>query len=202
MKEKKKKKTSSKPAGVPGWAFGAGLVVLVGLGLWLNLAPSSRTPAMPGGTASTSLEWAPVVSQEHGFRMSLPASAQHTSGAAPGGDTPVASMWMAPHPTGVITVTVTHCPKVCEQAPDSVLKGAFESSVQEFGGKLLNQKPLQLPCPRGTCTGVDFEATSSQGLRIAGRYFIFGDKLFQLLGAQSSGSNEIFYKAVDSFTFL
>jgi hypothetical protein len=200
MKEKKKKqkKAANKASGVPGWAFGLGLFALGGVALWLQLAPASPSPA---GVSAPSAEWAPLISREHGFRMSMPTSVQDLAAAA-GAPSAIHSNWVARHPSGTLMLSVTHCPKVCELTPDSVMKGAFEGAMREFGGTVLSQKPLQLPCPQGTCSGIEFEADTRQGLRITGRFFVSKDKLFQLLGTQPSRSNELFRQAADSFVFL
>lgn len=200
MKEKKKKqkKAANKSTGIPGWAFGLGLLALGAVALWLQLAPSSPAPlSLP----APSTAWAQLISREHGFRISMPASVQDLSGAA-GVPAAINSTWLARHPSGTLMLTVTHCPKVCEAAPESVMKGAFEGAIKEFGGKVLSEKPIQVPCPWGTCSGIDFEADALQGLRITGRFFVAKDKLYQLLGTQPSRSNELFRQAVDSFAFL
>jgi hypothetical protein len=189
-------------ASVLALAIFAAALVAVGAQI---LAPDASAPAVPSNPAqsgSTAPEWVPLISRAHGFRIDLPAPPQDLSAAA-GLGSDIDATWMAVHPTVSIMVKATRCPeRLCREAPDSVLRGVQEGALEEWGGTLLSEKSLQLPCPQGSCPGLEFEATTRQGLRVSARYFIAREKVFQVLGTQSSGSNEIFQKVVSSFSFL
>ena len=195
----KSKKAAKRAFRVPPLLIAIAVLAVLVVVPWLLLAPDSSKPEM-GRSLPTEPVWTPLVSQEYGFRVSLPAPAKNMS---PGGGLGLGGMWAAMYTGGTFMVQVSRCPeKLCTQAPESVLEGASKGALEGVGGTMLSEKKLQLPCPDGTCSGLDFEATAPQGLRISGRLFITHDKIFQLLGTQASGSDEVFRKVVDSFSFL
>ena len=186
-----------------GLALG-GLVLAGGIGFLVSSrdtqpAASAESPTLP---ASPHAGWVPLVSQKEGFRIDLPAKAQDAYGGMGLGND-LDAMWMATHATGTFSVRVTRCPpEACAKAPDSVLKGFVEGAVDELKGTLLEEKPLEVPCPSGTCPGLEFESTSSVGYRVLSRLIISDDRIFQILFLRTGESSEPYRKAVESFTFL
>lgn len=200
MKKNQKKATRKTPR-VPPVAVALGAFAVMAVVPWLLLFPDSESaPSASGGSPSTSEQWTPLVSKQHGFQVSLPAPARYLT---PPGAGDIDSTWVATHAGGTFLVKVTRCPeKLCTQVPDTILESASKSAREELGGTLLSEQRVDVPCPQGTCPGLEFAATGSQGLRVSARFFATHDKVFQLLGTQTSDSDALFRKVVDSFSFL
>lgn len=197
-----KKKAAKRSFRVPPWVWVVGALGVMGVVPWLLLSPGADTAARPGGVQLGPVQWTPLVSQQHGFRVSLPAPAQNLT---PPVDIAreIDSTWVAAFQGGTVVLKVARCPeKLCTQVPDTILESASKSAREEMGGTLLSEKRVEVPCPHGTCPGLEFAATSSQGWHVSGWLFATHDRLFQLLSTQQSGSDENFRKVVESFSFL
>jgi hypothetical protein len=207
MAKSKKKQPEKKSSLLPTVALVLGALVLVGNTLWLFLKPdATEAPAAaevpetdrPAGVPA---DWVPLVSRQHGFRVYLPSRAQDVTSSAGGG--PVSAAWAATHATGTFTIIVSRCPpELCQKTPDTLLKSARESAIEEVGGTVKSQRELQLPCPQGSCPGTEFEATSRQGLPVVTRFFIANDRVFNVSSMLVPGATETYQKVVDSFSFL
>jgi len=198
----KQKKSAKKSFRVPPWVWVLGALAVMGVVPWLLLAPEGGQSSAPGGIKLGSVQWTPLVSQQHGFRVSLPAPAQNLT---PPVDLAreIDSTWVAAFQGGTVVLKVARCPeKLCTQVPDTILESASKSAREEMGGTLLSEKRLEVPCPHGTCPGLEFEATSAQGWRVSGWLLATHDRVFQLLSTQQLGSDENFRRVVESFTFL
>lgn len=198
--KKKQKQSAKKAFRVPPWVLAVGALVIMAVVPWLLMETDSSAPKGPSRSLPTAPVWTPLVSKQYGFSVSLPAPPQSLSSSGGFG---LDAKWSAQYQGGTFMVQATGCPeKLCTEAPDSMLTGSKEGALAMLGGKLLSEKPLQVPCPQGTCSGLEFAATSSQGLSYSARIIITRDKVFQLMGTEYSGSDEVFRKMVDSFTFL
>jgi hypothetical protein len=185
-----------------GLALG-GLVLAGGIGFLLSSPQPAASSEPPTRLTSPHAGWVPLVSRREGFRIDLPAKAENAYGGMGLGNNGLDAMWVATHSTGRFSVRVTRCPpEACQKVPDSVLKGFLEGAVGELQGTLLEEKRLEVPCPTGTCPGLEFEATSSVGYRVLSRLFISGDRMFQILFLRTGDSSEPYRKAVESFSFL
>jgi hypothetical protein len=198
----KPKKAARKSFRVPPWVWAVGGLAVMGVVPWLLLSPGAERPSAPGAIQLGPVKWTPLVSQQHGFRVLLPAPAQNLT---PPVDIAreIDSTWTAAYQGGTVVLKVARCPeKLCTQVPDTILESASKSAREEMGGTLLSEKRVEVPCPHGTCPGLEFAATSAQGWHVSGWLFATHDRLFQLLSTQQSGSDEHFRKVVESFTFL
>jgi hypothetical protein len=196
-----KKKAARRSFRVPPWLIALGVLAVLVVVPWLLLSEPASSSAPRVGVSPT-VQWTPLVSQQHGFRITLPAPPQDLT---PPLDLAreIDSTWTALYTGGTFMVKVTKCPeRLCTEAPDSVLKGMSESIREGLGGTTLSEKRVEVSCPQGTCPGLEFEATARQGFKVSARIFATRDKIFQLMGTQFSGSEDHFRKAVDSFSFL
>ncbi len=187
------------------WGLALGGLVLAG-GIGFLLSSRGTQPAapaeLPTRLASPHEGWVPLVSRKEGFRIDLPAKAEDVSGNMGLGNE-LDALWVATHSTGTFSVRVTRCPpEACQKVPDAILKGFREGAVDELKGTLLEEKRLEVPCPKGTCPGLEFEATSSVGHRVLSRLIISDNRIFQILFLRTGESNEPYRKAVESFSFL
>lgn len=196
-----KKKAARRSFRVPPWLIALGVLAVMVVVPWVLLSEPASSTA-PRVTVSPTVQWTPLVSQLHGFRITLPAPAQEL-----GPPLDLArefdATWTALYTGGTFMVKVTKCPeRLCTEAADSVLKGLSESVREGLGGKTLSEQRVEVACPQGTCPGLEFEATAIQGFKVTARIFATRDKIFQLMGTQISGSEDPFRKTVDSFSFL
>jgi hypothetical protein len=198
----KAKKAARKSLRVPPWVWAVGALAVMGVVPWLLLAPGSERSSAPGGGSLGPVQWTPLVSQQHGFRISLPAPARNQTPAVDIARE-IDSTWAAAYQGGTVVLKVARCPeKLCTQVPDTILESASKSAREELGGTLLSEKRVEVPCPHGTCPGLEFQVTSSQGWRVSGWLVATHTRVFQLLSTQQSGTDEHFRKMVESFTFL
>lgn len=201
MKNPKKKKAAARPSRIPPWVPVVGALAVMVVVPWLLLSEPSASSS-PGLTVSPTVQWTPLVSKQHGFRITLPAPAQDLT---PRMDfaREIDSTWTALYTGGTFVVKVTKCPeRLCTEVPVTVLESLSQTLRQELGGATLSDEPVEVACPLGTCPGREFAATARQGWHVSARIFATQDKIFQLLGTQFAGPNEHFRQVVDSFSFL
>lgn len=200
-KNKRAQKDSSRIAPI---AFVLCLLALAVIGIWSMFeSDSKRSTTDRSGAPSAPGQWTVLESRQHRFRVSLPVPARKLP-QEESGDTGTDSTWEATSSTGlVVEVKASKCPEqVCEKAPDSVFKGLRESIVEGLGGSLVSEKHVEVPCPQGTCPGLEFESTGPLSFHSSVWAVISGGKVFHLVVSEPQGSTETFRKVVESFSFL
>jgi len=196
---KGRKKAEGRGSKITAVAIPLGLCALIGVGIWSLFSSDGPAPTAPSLPAATG-PWTQLESQPYGFRISVPAEARRVQGG--GEDSPVA-MWLSTFSTGVVQVTVSKCPeRVCEEVPDSVLKGMAEGTISQLGGAVRTNKVIELPCPKGKCPGRELDADGPAGMRVLSRSFVAAGRIYQLSVTDRADAESTFKKVVDSFTFL
>jgi hypothetical protein len=141
-----------------------------------------------------------------GFRVSFPAPPhQEASMQETGAGLAATTTWsLAPSEGEYLAVSATHFPEgtVSTNAPEKVLAGARDGALANVQGTLVREEAVRVRGPRGgkpSYPGLDYQATSGQGLRVSTRLLVVGDTLYQLLYVRTGEDDAPFRQLVGSF---
>jgi len=157
-------------------------------------ASAASAPTRPAPSAA----WIELKSPELRFRVEMPSPVEPLEKS----DESVG--WMGKVEDAVAQVTVTKCPLACSETPFLFFDMTRETAASILHGTSSNEKHLEIPCPTGTCLGLEYEIKDVLGMHFYSRMFIFDHKFYQLRVNEmvKPNSRGNFDKLVTSFAFL
>lgn len=90
--------------------------------------------------------------------------------------------------------------------PAKVLEGARDGALANVNGEAMGDRTILVDAPKGDkrrkYPGREFEAKVPNGMRVAMRVILVGDRLYQLMHVRMNEDREIFEQLVSSFELL